>query len=132
MEGHIGDPGLASFRSLTARRPGARLGAATPDPRSTVRPRVEGAMKDGLRFVDSDMHVMEAPDLFDRYLDPTFKHRVSVPVGADGRPCRGPAVLTFVDALPTADSHLQQHRNHLPRGPTQSTHPLSGARLTDT
>ena len=25
-------------------------------------------MKDGLRFVDSDMHVMEPPDLFDRYL----------------------------------------------------------------
>ena len=31
-------------------------------------------MKDGLRFVDSDMHVMEPPDLFDRYLDPKFKH----------------------------------------------------------
>ena len=34
-------------------------------------------MKDNLRFVDSDMHVMEPPDLFERYLDPKFKDRVS-------------------------------------------------------
>jgi hypothetical protein len=53
-------------------------------------------MKEGLRFVDSDMHVMEPPDLFDRYLDPMFKHRVSVQVGADGRPSRGPAGLTLL------------------------------------
>jgi len=26
-------------------------------------------MKDGLRFVDCDMHIMEPPDLFERYLD---------------------------------------------------------------
>src|SRR5260370_34919972 len=115
-EGHIGDLGLASFRSLTARRPGARLGAAPPDRRSTVRPRVEGAMKDGLRFVDSDMHVMEPPDLFDRYLDPAFKHRVSLPVGADGAPCRGPAGLTLADWLPTAPSDLLQTRNRRPPG----------------
>jgi len=38
-------------------------------------------MKDGLRFVDSDMHIMEPPDLFDRYLDAKFKHRVGVPIG---------------------------------------------------
>jgi hypothetical protein len=25
-------------------------------------------MNEGLRFVDSDMHVVEPPDLFDRYL----------------------------------------------------------------
>ena len=89
-------------------------------------------MKDGLRFVDSDMHVMEPPDLFDRYLDPTFKHRVSVPVGADGRPCRGPAGLTLVDGLPTADSDLQQYRKRIRRGPTQSTQPLSGSSATTT
>ena len=47
-------------------------------------------MKDGLRFVDSDMHVMEPPDIFERYLDPKFKDRVTVKVGADGRPARGP------------------------------------------
>ena len=43
-------------------------------------------MNEGLRFVESDMHVMEPPDLGDRYLDPTFKHRVSIPVGADVAP----------------------------------------------
>ena len=32
-------------------------------------------MKDGLRFVDSDMHVMEPPDLFRRYLDPKFANQ---------------------------------------------------------
>ena len=57
-------------------------------------------MKDGLRFVDSDMHIMEPPDLFDRYLDPKFKDRISVPIGADGRPKRGAAGLTIIDGLP--------------------------------
>ena len=37
-------------------------------------------MKDGLRFVDCDMHIMEPPDLFDRYLDPRFKERVILPL----------------------------------------------------
>jgi len=89
-------------------------------------------MKDGLRFVDSDMHIMESPDLFDRYLDPKFKHRVSVAVGTDGRPNRGPSGLTLIDGLPTSDSELQQYRMRIRRGPTQSTQPLSGSRLADT
>src|SRR5215472_5236357 len=92
----------------------------------------EQSMKDGLRFVDSDMHIMEPPDLFDRYLDPRFKDRVSVPVGADGRPYRGPSGLTLIDGLPTSDSDLQQYRKRIRRGPTQSTQPLSGSRLADT
>ena len=29
-------------------------------------------MKDGYRFVDCDMHIMEPIDLFDKYLDPGF------------------------------------------------------------
>ena len=37
-------------------------------------------MKDGLRFVDSDMHIMEPVDLFDRYLDKKFRDRVTLPV----------------------------------------------------
>ena len=41
-------------------------------------------MKDGLRFVDCDMHIMEPPDLFERYLDAKFKPRVRWPIGADG------------------------------------------------
>jgi hypothetical protein len=42
-------------------------------------------MNERLRCVDSDRHVLEPPALFDRYLDPTFKHRASVPVGTGGR-----------------------------------------------
>jgi predicted TIM-barrel fold metal-dependent hydrolase len=86
-------------------------------------------MKDGLRFVDCDMHVMEPPDLFERYLDPAYRHRVSVTVGSDGRARRGPIVI---DGLPTSDSDLQQYRKRRRPGPTQSSQPLSGSRLADT
>ena len=89
-------------------------------------------MKDGLRFVDSDMHVMEPPDLFERYLDPKFKHRVTVQVGSDGRPKRGPSGLTLIDGLPTSDMDLQQYRKRVRRGDTQSTQLLSGSRIFDT
>ncbi len=89
-------------------------------------------MKDGLRFVDSDMHVMEPPDLFERYLDPAFKHRISVPVGTDGRPCRGQSGLIVIDGSPTSDMDLQQYRKRARRGPTQSTQLLSGSRIYDT
>src|SRR5439155_2639648 len=92
----------------------------------------ESAMKDGLRFVDSDMHIMEPPDLFDRYLDPKFKDRISVPVGADGRPKRGAAGLTIIDGLPTSDVDLQQYRKRVRNSGPQSTQPLSGSRLFDT
>src|SRR5438034_5028391 len=89
-------------------------------------------MKDGLRFVDSDMHIMEPPDLFDRYLDPAFKHRVSVPVGADGRPIRGAAGLAVIDGLPTSDVDFQQYRKRVKPASSQTTQPLSGSRLFDT
>jgi predicted TIM-barrel fold metal-dependent hydrolase len=89
-------------------------------------------MKDGLRFVDSDMHIMEPPDLFDRYLDPKFKHRVTVQVGADGRPKRGPSGLITIDGLPTSDMDLQQYRKRVRPAQTQSTQLLSGSRLFDT
>jgi len=86
-------------------------------------------MKDHLRFVDSDMHVMEPPDLFERYLDPKFKDRVSVRVGADGRPNRGPAGMILIDGLPTSDSDLQQYRKRTRPVPKNSTQPLSGSRI---
>jgi uncharacterized protein len=89
-------------------------------------------MKDGLRFVDCDMHIMEPPDLFERYLDPAFKHRVSVPVGADGRPTRAMSGMIYIDGLPTSDSEVQQYRKRRKPGPTHSTQPLSGSRLADT
>ena len=65
-------------------------------------------MRDGLRFVDSDMHVMEPPDLFEKHLDPKFRERVTTPVGSDGRPRRG---YLIIDGLPMSmDRDLQQHR----------------------
>src|SRR2546427_7295063 len=87
-------------------------------------------MKDGLRFVDGDMHIMEPVDLFDRYLDPGFKDRVIPTVGADGRSRRGTIVI---DGLPTTmDAELQQYRKRNKPGSTNSTQPLSGSRLADT
>jgi predicted TIM-barrel fold metal-dependent hydrolase len=88
-------------------------------------------MKDGLRFVDCDMHIMEPADLFSRYLDPRFRDRVILPMGADGRAKRGTIVI---DGLPTTrDAELQQYRKRTrPAAGTQSTQPLSGSRLADT
>ena len=68
-------------------------------------------MKDGLRFVDSDMHIMEPPDLFERYLDPKFKSRVQVPIGGDGKPKRATSAQILIDGLAgTGDADMQQHR----------------------
>jgi predicted TIM-barrel fold metal-dependent hydrolase len=86
-------------------------------------------MKDGLRFVDSDMHVMEPPDLFERYLDAKFRDRVSVRVGADGRPNRGPAGMIFLDGKPMSDVDLQQYRKRAKPVAKNSTQPLSGSRI---
>jgi hypothetical protein len=85
-------------------------------------------MKDGLRFVDCDMHVMEPPDLFDTYLEPKFKDRVILPIGADGRPRRG---MIVIDGLPTSrDVDLQQHRKpNRSVSAVNSTQPLSGSRI---
>jgi predicted TIM-barrel fold metal-dependent hydrolase len=87
-------------------------------------------MKDGLRFVDSDMHVMEPPDLFDRYLDPKYRDRVTVRVGADGKPNRGPAGLILIDGEPTSDLDAQQYRKPTKRISATSTQPPnSGSRI---
>ena len=87
-------------------------------------------MKDGLRFVDCDMHVMEPADLFNKYLDPRFKDRVTFPVSASGNPRSG---VLYVDGLPrTMDDNTQQYRKPL-RGVTASgNQPLSGSRSAST
>jgi uncharacterized protein len=87
-------------------------------------------MKDGLRFVDCDMHIMEPPDLFDRYLDPKFKDRVVLPLGADGKFKRGTIVI---DGIPsTRDAELQQYRKR-PKASssTETSQPLSGSRIAE-
>ena len=50
-------------------------------------------MKDGLRFVDCDMHIMEPVDLLDKYLDKKFRDRVILPVDAQGKLKRGMIVI---------------------------------------
>ena len=86
-------------------------------------------MKDGLRFVDSDMHVMEPPDLFERYLDPKYRDRVSVRIGSDGRPNRGAAGQILIDGQVTSDADLQQYRKRTKPVAKNSTQPLSGSRI---
>ena len=41
-----------------------------PCPRSGTRDKGELSMRDGWRIADSDMHVMEPADLWQRYIDP--------------------------------------------------------------
>ena len=78
-------------------------------------------MKEGHRFVDCDMHIMEPTDLFDRYLDPAFKSRVTsslrpVDGGATGMRRRP---LWFFDGTPTSnDGNISQYNRM--RGPLVS------------
>jgi predicted TIM-barrel fold metal-dependent hydrolase len=87
-------------------------------------------MKEGLRFVDCDMHIMEPVDLFDRYLDKKFRDRVSLPIGADGKPKRG---VIIIDGQPTTyDVLTQRHRKPLKSNVNKDTsQPLSGSRIAD-
>ena len=83
-------------------------------------------MKDGMRFVDCDMHVMEPADLFDRYLDPKFRDRV-ITNGSTGRPGGGRVVIDGVSRSGDDDSQQYRKRN---RGgaSTARQQPLSGSR----
>jgi hypothetical protein len=47
-------------------------------------------MRDGPQFVDSDMHIIEPPDLFGHCLDTPFRERVILPVGQGGRSATRP------------------------------------------
>ena len=86
-------------------------------------------MKEGLRFVDSDMHIMEPPDLFERYLDPQFKDRVIIPTGPDGKARRG---VVMIDGQPASqDVELQQYRKRTSSNTASTTQPLSGSRIAD-
>ncbi len=91
-------------------------------------------MKEGMRFVDCDMHIMEPPDLFERYLDSKFKDRVVPSVGADGKPVRG--MLMIDDKATSLDVELQKYRKPNRRaantlGARNTTQPLSGSRITE-
>ena len=78
-------------------------------------------MKDSYRFVDCDMHIMEPMNLFDKYLDPKFKERVTSSVrrqdggstGMRGRP------LWYFDGTPTSNDGNTSQYNRI-RGPLVS------------
>lgn len=93
-------------------------------------------MKDGLRFVDSDMHVQEPGDLLERYLDPAFKHRVTWAVNGKGKISRR---TWTIDGVPVSmDAELQQYRKKAASsrasGPVlgSATGVLSASRIADT
>ena len=65
------DHGWQSQRTLRARARGCRERADTMS-------------YHGLRVADSDMHVMEPPDLWQRYIDPRYSH--AAPIGLDEIP----------------------------------------------
>src|SRR5690606_12120694 len=52
-------------------------GTAPGRPRPARHPRQELTMSAELRVIDSDGHTMEPADLYDRYLDPRFRGRVT-------------------------------------------------------
>ncbi|MCY4571619.1 MAG: hypothetical protein OXF01_02355, partial [Gemmatimonadetes bacterium] len=80
-------------------------------------------MKDGLRFVDSDMHIQEPGDLLEKHLDPEFKKRVTWAVDGKGKISRR---TWTIDGLPTgADSEMQQHRKKA--ASSKATGPIMGA-----
>ena len=94
-------------------------------------------MKDGLRFVDCDMHIMEPPDLFAKWLDPKFRDRVISPVRPDGSLGRGNWVLDGMAM--TGDADTQQYRKPLRRrekklaeGNPAARQALSNSRSGDT
>ena len=66
-------------------------------------------MKEGSRFVDSDMHVMEPARLFDDYLDPAFKHRVTT---SSKGGLRGLANF-LVDSEPTSEEQIDMQYNRI-------------------
>jgi uncharacterized protein len=93
-------------------------------------------MKDGLRFVDCDMHILEPADLFTTWLEPRYRERVTTAVDPHGEPRRG---VWMLDGLPTsADQDVQQYRKPLRRPATAeaasfgaSRQPLSGSRVAE-
>ena len=92
-------------------------------------------MKEGLRFVDSDMHVQEPGDLLEKYLDPEFRNRVTWAVDGAGKISRR---TWTIDGLPAGrDSELQQYRKKAASsrasGPVvgAATGVLSASRIAD-
>lgn len=64
-------------------------------------------MKKGFRIIDSDMHVIEPPEMWEKYIDGEFKHRAPQMVG---NYLIGMYGLMEGRILPTIDTHRQRWR----------------------
>ena len=87
-------------------------------------------MKDGLRFVDCDMHIMEPSDLFETYLDPKFKDRVILPTGEMGAPVVARWSLTAFPHPWTRAAKIPQTESCQALA-SDATQPLSGSRIAE-
>jgi predicted TIM-barrel fold metal-dependent hydrolase len=86
-------------------------------------------MKDGMQFVDCDMHVMEPADIFDNYLDQKFKDRVLTSAPPGGKPGMGRVVIDGLSR--NGDEEPQQYRKPSRSVASSDRQPLSGSRSTD-
>src|SRR5437667_9662654 len=69
-------------------------------------------MKDGFRIMDSDMHIVEPPELWDKYIDERFKDRAP---RVAGNYVTGAFGLIEGHMLPTVDSHARERRGGMNR-----------------
>src|SRR4029453_1242559 len=82
-------------------------------------------MKNGFKIIDSDMHIIEPPELWEKYIDGGFKHRAPKIVG---RYPVGTYGLMEGRMLPTVDAHARERWNGMFRvgGPHLQTDAARG------
>ncbi len=75
-------------------------------------------MKNGHRFVDVDMHVLEPPNLFEDFIAPEFKDRISTPaISSNSQGTGTPGVSRWlIDGRPTSLDGFRSQYNRT-RGP---------------
>ena len=69
-------------------------------------------MKNGFRIIDSDMHIVEPGELWDKYIDERFKDRAPRVVGTY---LTGPYGLMENRMLPTVDAHARERMKGMNR-----------------
>lgn len=75
-------------------------------------------MVNGLQFVECDMHVLECESLFDDYLDPAYKSRISTLYDSSGKPWSSGYVrgLWLIDGKPLSQE-IQRNYYMKPNAP---------------
>jgi len=82
-------------------------------------------MKNGFKIIDSDMHIIEPPEMWEKYIDEAFKDRAPKIVGSY---LVGTYGLMEGHMLPTVDSHAHERWNGMFRvvGPHLQTDAARG------